>query len=251
MLPRAAYIVTGTEAGKREIVRFYSPDAERVRVVPFPVTPFALGETVIPASVVQQHDIDTPYLFFPAQFWPHKNHVALLHALKLLRERDSLNIEVVFCGSDKGNLAHVRQTAQELGLENHVRFLGFVTREELYALYRNAFALVYPSMFGPDNLPPLEAFAIGCPVIAACVSGAVEQMGDAALLFDPRREEEIASAVLRLHTEPALKNTLVEKGRERALRWKAQDYLREIMAMYDEFELYRRCWSREKEYTHH
>lgn len=249
MLPRAAYIVTGTEAGKREIVNFYSPDAERVRVVPFPATPFALDEMEIPATVVKKYGINKPYLFYPAQFWPHKNHIALLRALTLLRDRDSLDIEVVFCGSDKGNLAHVRQMARELGVESHVRFLGFVTREELYVLYRNAFALVYPSMFGPDNLPPLEAFAIGCPVIAAHVSGAVEQMDDASLLFDPRHEEEIASAVLRLHKEPALRKTLVEKGKGRASRWTAYDYVQEIMAIYDEFELYRRCWSREKKYA--
>jgi len=243
MIPRAAYILTGTEAGKREIVNFYSPDAERVKVVPFPVTPFALEEKDIPATILQKFAIGKTYLFYPAQFWPHKNHVILLHALKLLRESDSLDLEVVFCGSDKGNLSHVREVAKELGLVSHVRFLGFVTREELYALYRHAFALVYPSMFGPDNLPPLEAFAIGCPVVASNVAGAVEQLGDAALLIDPRQEKEIACAVLRLHQEPDLRETLVRRGKERVERWTARDYVREIMTLCDEFKTYRRCWN--------
>ena len=248
MIPRAAYTITGTEAGKREIIDFYGPNAERVRVVPFPATPFALEERDIPAAVLQKYGIDKPYLFYPAQFWPHKNHVALLQALKLLRERDSLDMEVVFCGSDKGNVAHVREVARELRLEQHVRFLGFITRDELYALYHHAFALVYPTMFGPDNLPPLEAFAIGCPVAASSVSGAVEQLGDAALLFDPRHEEEIVSAVLQLHREPELRETLVRRGKERAKQWTALDYVREVMALCDEFKAYRRCWSSREKY---
>ena len=242
MIPRAAYVITGTEAGKRQIIDFYRPDPERVRVVPFPVTPFALVGK-LPAASRNKPASAKPYLFYPAQFWPHKNHVALLHALKLLRERHELDLELVFCGSDKGNLSHVRKTARDLGVADQVRFLGFVSQDELYALYENAFALVYPSLFGPDNLPPLEAFAIGCPVIASNVAGAGEQLGDAALLVDPCREGEIAAAVLRLHQEPELGETLVRRGKERALRWTTHDYVREIMALCDEFKNYRRCWS--------
>jgi glycosyltransferase involved in cell wall biosynthesis len=243
MIPRASYVITGTKAGKRQIVQFYHPDENRVRVIPFPVTPFAFEMNELPTPLMDEHAIATPYLFYPAQFWPHKNHVALLHALKLLRTRHGLDMEVVFCGSDKGNLSHVRATARELGVDGRVRFLGFVAQEELYALYKNAFALVYPSMFGPDNLPPLEAFAIGCPVVASNVAGAVEQLGDAALLTDPRQEEEIVSAVLRLQQEPDLRETLIRRGKERAKGWTTRDYVREIMALCDEFKGYRRCWS--------
>lgn len=250
MISRAAYIIAGTEAGKRQIVDFYHPAEERVRVVPFPVSPFALKQQEQSAIVPDKYRIDGPYLFYPAQFWPHKNHVALLRALKILRNRYSLEMKVVFCGGDKGNLAYVKETARELGVEEHVRFLGFIAQEDLYSLYKNAFALVYPSMFGPDNLPPLEAFAIGCPVVTAKVAGAVEQFADAALLFDPRHEEEIAAAVFRLHGEAGLRETLICKGRERAGRWTVRDYVGEILAICDEFEPYRRCWSSKEEYVH-
>ena len=248
MIPRAAYVITGTEAGKRQIIDFYRPDPERVRVIPFPVTPFAV-EMGKRAPLPESPAGARPYLFYSAQFWPHKNHVALLHALKLLRSRQGLDLELAFCGSDKGNLSHVKRTARELGLEDRVRFLGFVSQDELYALYKNAFALVYPSLFGPDNLPPLEAFAIGCPVVAANVAGAAEQLGDAALLVDPCREEEIAGAVLRLHQEPQLRETLIQRGKARAARWTNHDYLREIVALCDEFKGYRRCWSSDEKHV--
>jgi glycosyltransferase involved in cell wall biosynthesis len=250
MIPRAAYIISGTEAGKQQIIDFYHPEPERVRVIPFPVSSFAREDR---ASANDRADADAaprPYLFYPAQFWPHKNHVVLLHALKLLREEYHLDLGLVFCGSDKGNLGYVEETARELGVAPYLQVLGFVTTEKLYALYQHAFALVYPSIFGPDNLPPLEAFAIGCPVIAAKVAGAAEQLGDAALLVDPLSEQEIASTVRRLGSEEGLRQSLVLKGRERVQRLSSQDYAGEVLKLCDEFTRYRRCWSRKEKYIH-
>lgn len=248
MIPRAAYVISGTEAGKRQIVDFYRAEGERVRVIPFPVAPFALREEAQRVNRWEPPAGHPPYLFYPAQFWPHKNHVTLLNALKLLKSTYALDIDLVLCGADKGNLAHVKETSRELGLEGKVRYLGFVPQAELYPLYRNAFALVYPSLFGPDNLPPLEAFAIGCPVIAAGVAGAVEQFGDAALLINPLSAEEIAQAVVHLHENREARLTFIEKGRERSRHCSAQKYLAQILALYDEFEQYRRCWSRKGDY---
>lgn len=250
MIPRAAYVISGTEAGKRQIIDFYRPDAERVRVIPFPIPPFALERKERGTDITAKYSLDKPYLFYPAQFWPHKNHVVLLRVLKVLRERHHLDMLVVFCGSDKGNLSYVKETARELGLEDHVRYLGFVPTDELYDLYRRAFALAFVSTFGPDNLPPVEAFAVGCPVIASNVAGAAEQLGDAALLIDPLSEEGVAGAVMRLRDEPEVRPALVRKGAERAQRLASRDYVRDIAALVDEFELYRRCWSRKNKYVH-
>ena len=115
-------------------------------------------------------------------------------------------------------------------------------QRELAVLYRRALALTYVSFFGPENLPPLEAFALGCPVIAADVPGAREQLGDSALLVDPTRPEEIAQAIRSLHRDPSLRQTLVERGRARAARWTALDFVRGVFAILDEFEAVRRCW---------
>ena len=92
--------------------------------------------------------------------------------------------DIVFVGADKGTQKHVMAEAEALGVARRVHTLGFVDRERLVALYQHAEALIYPSLFGPDNLPPLEAMALGCPVIAARVDGADEQIGDAGILVD-------------------------------------------------------------------
>ncbi len=123
-----------------------------------------------------------------------------------------------------------------------MRFLGFIAREDLLALYRNAMALVYPSFCGPENLPPLEAFAVGCVVLAVDVPGAREQLGDAALLVDPKDPVAIASAIRTLSEDSALRETLRQRGFARASRWTGKDYVKCVLSILDEFEAVRRCW---------
>ncbi len=250
MIPRAAYVICGTNEGKRQIINFYHPDQNRVRVIPFPIPSFAMEGSEASLGFASKYGLDKEYLFYPAQFWPHKNHIVLLRTLRLLREKHRLDMLLVFCGSDKGNLSYLKETARDWGIEDQIRFLGFVPTNDLFELYRRAFALTFVSTFGPDNLPPIEAFAIGCPVIASNGEGASEQLGDGALLVDPLSEEEIASAVQKLHEEPETRTSLIRKGKERARDIASRDYLREMVLIFDEFDRYRRCWSRKEKYVH-
>ena len=132
----------------------------------------------------------------------------------------------------------------DLGLSERVQFRGFVPLEELIYLYQNAFALAFLSFLGPDNFPPLEAFALMCPVIASKVSGAEEQMGDAALLFDPKDEVQLAAMIKKLHATPGLRETLIQRGLARAHQWTTNDYVHRMFDIAKEFEGIRRCWSR-------
>jgi len=248
-IPRAFTVIVGAEAGKAETVHFYRVPPERVKLIPHPTPGFALRASKNSSKeVLTKYHIPEGYLFYPAQFWPHKNHVGLLLAVSLLRERYDLNLPVVFVGSDQGNLQYVRRMMDELNLSGHVYFLGFVPQEDLVGLYRHAFALTYSTFFGPENLPPLEAFALGCPVIASNVSGAQEQLGDAALLVDPRDEEQIALAIKSLYENPSLRRTLVKRGLKRAASWTSEDFVTSVFAILDEFEPFRRCWTNTEPY---
>ena len=250
LLPRAACVITGTAAGKEEIVKYYQVRDELVQIVPFPVPHFALEPATPETAQAGVLDLPENYLFYPAQFWPHKNHIGLLLALRLLREKFGLDFHLVLTGADKGNLAYVQGKTRELGLTDRVTFLGFVSTGQLKQLYQRAFALVYPTFLGPDNLPPLEAFALGCPVVASNVSGAREQLGDAALLFEPKSPEAMASRVKELHDSPQKREELVRLGRERGLRWTAADYVERVFQIIDDFEPVRRCWSSRDPYVH-
>jgi len=244
-LRRASLIITGNEAGRAEIERFYQVPTERIKILPHPTPKFALN---MPSSdgkeVLDKYDIPNGYLFYPAQFWPHKNHANLLLSVRKLRDEFKLAFPVVFVGSDKGNQRYIKKLVDQLDLSTQVFFLGFIPSNDLVSIYRNAFALTYVTFFGPENLPPLEAFALGCPVIASNVPGAKEQLGEAAILVNPKNTREIAFAIKSLYDDSELRRTLIQRGFNRAIKWTGQDFVRGVFSMLDDFESIRHCWGR-------
>lgn len=236
-LPKATRIIVPNETAVAQVTRFYGVSDEACLVLGHPTPSFALDA---PDDERPAQPNRPSYLFYPAQFWPHKNHAAALDTLRELRSRGR-DLELVLVGSDKGQLGHVRRQARERGIEDAVRFSGFVSTDELVALYRGAHALLFLSRFSPENLPPLEAFALGCPAVVADIPGAREQYGDAALLVDWRDPAAVADAVETLD-EPDLRRELVERGRQRARAWTADDYVRGVLRFLDEFETERRLW---------
>jgi glycosyltransferase involved in cell wall biosynthesis len=245
VIRRAAIISVGTDVGKREVMNFYQAPEDRIHVLPFPTPKFALAGAPVDETVKQRIEarIGGDYVYYPAAFHPHKNHVTLVRALAVLRDRHGVIMHAAFSGGDWGNLAHVKEAVAKLGLEKQVHFMGFVSREELVALYRGARALVFLSLAGPDNIPPLEAFGLGCPAIVAEIPGAKEQMEGAAVLFPPTDENALAEAILKVHRDPALRNDLIARGRIRAAKFNSNDVGRETLRIIDGFEPVRRCWA--------
>jgi glycosyltransferase involved in cell wall biosynthesis len=248
-LQRATYIITPNEAGKKEIVSFYQVAEDRVRLIHHPTPTFALEAKPHPdpQGFLSRSGIDRDFLLYPAQLWPHKNHILLLLMLHIFRKKYDQNLQLVLTGSDRGNFPFLTHKIAQLGLQNQVVFAGFVSQPDLVALYQNAIALVYPSFFGPENFPPLEAFALGCPVIAAQIPGAKEQLGDAAILLDPTNPELWSEAVMRLQQDTGLRQSLIAEGTKRAFAFTPDDCAREMLNLFDEFALYRRTWPTSEE----
>lgn len=108
------------------------------------------------------------YILYPAQFWPHKRHILLLNAFKIVLETLP-NYRLILTGSDKGNLEYIRRSAYSLGVLDQIDFVGFVSECELGNLMKNASCIVFPSQLGPSNLPPLEAAKLGTPSLISNV----------------------------------------------------------------------------------
>jgi glycosyltransferase involved in cell wall biosynthesis len=242
-LQRAAYCVTGTGVGKKEIETLYQVPGSRIRVLPLPVPRFARNASPSTIDVRSRFGIDGEYVFYPAQFWAHKNHINLILALVWLKEQQNVRVSLVLTGSDHGNLSYVKQFVKDQGMTDRVVFPGFVSEEELIALYRQALALTFVTYFGPDNIPPLEAFALGCPVIASSVSGVEEQLGENVIHVDPSDPKSIAQAILQLHADQPLRSRLVAAGIERAGKWTSSHYIKGMFGLFDEFARVRRNWA--------
>ncbi len=243
-IPAATRVIVPNEVGRDQIVRLYAADPERVLCLPHSVPTFAAeagARPPLPRDAVDRLGVRAPYLLYPAQFWPHKNHLLLLEAIAELERDGGQPYELVLVGADKGSLEPVRAHAEALGIAERVKTLGFVQRHELVALYQHAHALTYASVFGPENLPPLEAMALGCAVIAAEVPGASLQLGDAAILVPTDDAAAVATAVRRLEDDGA-RAALVDRGRELAGARTPDAYVGGVLQFLDSFARVARAW---------
>lgn len=209
-------VAVDSEVGKKHLIDAYRISPDKVFVLPY------IAPRYIYDSADKQPDLPynlpDKYFFYPATFWLHKNHAALFAAITKLKSSYP-EIRLVLAGAKQNGYDDAVNQVEALGISENVIFLGYVPDNHMYELYRRARALVMPSFFGPTNIPQLEAFVAGCPVAVSRVYGVPAQVGDAALLFDPKSSDEIAEAMERLWTDDALCSCLTEKGKERARQW--------------------------------
>lgn len=237
-LMKASYIIIGNNTGKKQIQRYYNIDYEKIKTIPMPV-PSYLKHTIEDPAILSKYNLEKDkYLFYPAQFWAHKNHIRLLKVMKKLKEK---GFKMVFTGHDTGNMEYIKNKCNEFNLENEIIFAGFVTKEELVALYKNAFALTYSSYFGPDNIPPIEAMSLKCPVIAANIEGAEEQMQNCALFFDPKNEIDLINQIKKLENIN-FKSDLINRAEIFVKQYSLNNYVQNMMNIIDEFEPIKECW---------
>lgn len=156
------------------------------------------------------------FIFYPANHWQHKNHDALLQALKWLKTEKNLKINAVFTGYDVPNSYPLAQKISEYRLEEQILNAGYVSVEELAYLYLNAKLMVFPSLFEGFGIPVVEAMAAGCPVAASNVTSVPEIGGDAVEYFDPHVPESIAKAIECVWLDDTLRSRMIEKGRKSA-----------------------------------
>ncbi len=156
------------------------------------------------------------FVFYPANLWPHKNHLRLLDALAQLEDDE---IVLVLAGQDYGRLEQLEQRARSLGIERQLRHVGHHPAGTLAALYRRAEAMVYPSLHEGFGLPPLEAMGCGCPVASATNTSLAEVCGEDVVALDAEDVDSIAQAIARVTADSELRATLRERGLERAKRF--------------------------------
>jgi glycosyltransferase involved in cell wall biosynthesis len=231
---RARLVVAMTSWGRRDFVERYALPPDRVTVVP--------GGSVLreyPAPTPEDLDrlrarLELPesFLLYPAQTWPHKNHERLLEALARIREESGLTIPLVCPGKQTRHYRRIRELVEGLGLTDATSFPGFVSSLELRGLYELAAALVFPSRFEGWGLPVCEAFDAGLPVASSTATGLPDVVGDAGLLFDPDDLAEMAGQLQRLWTDAELRESLRERGRQRAAEFSIDHTARLFRAHY-------------------
>jgi glycosyltransferase involved in cell wall biosynthesis len=240
----ATLLLADSEVGKEDILHFYGPygvTPDKVKVLPYlPACYLAMEVSVSERQRVRTlYYLPERYLFYPAQFWPHKNHVRIVQALGLLKRERRVKVSVVFCGSYSEEIRErtfhkVMSLASQLGVEKQIHYLGYVPDEDMSGLYAEAVALVMPTFFGPTNIPILEAWAFGCPVLTSDIRGVREQVQDAGVLVDPCSVEALTDGMYQLWTDEHLACSLADLGRQRLASYTPDDYRRRLVAILQE-----------------
>jgi len=193
-LKRSRIVIAISEHARETLIERHGLDPERVRTIHLGLDHEGFRPDGRPRE---------PFLLYPANRWPHKNHARLLEAYALVR-RERPDLRLVLTGSGHDGWA----------VPEGVESRGRVSDAELVELYRSAACLVFPSLYEGFGLPPLEAMACGCPVAVARATSLPEVCGDAAEYFDPFSVDDMGAAILR-----ALSGDRVEKGLTQAARF--------------------------------
>lgn len=210
-------VIVQTKEGQKQVIDAYGMAAEKIHILPL-VAPGHIYATSPPAGFEERYCLPVKFLFYPAQFWEHKNHRNLLAAIAGLKN-DLPDLKLVLVGAKKNAYRSVLQQIEELGLISDVTILGYVPDEDIPELYRRARALIMPTYFGPSNIPPLEAAILGCPIAISNVSAMPEQLGNGALLFAPDSVTGISNCIRRLWTDDRLCSDLITEAKRRTSAW--------------------------------
>jgi len=179
-------------------------------------------------NVASRFKLARPFFLYVGNVYPHKNMIRLLDAVGMV----GANLVVV--SPRNFFLERLEREVVRRGLGRYVRILGFVSDTDLIDLYREAEALVFPSLSEGFGLPAIEAMALGCPVVLAKASSLPEVGGRAALYFDPLDPSSIAAALKEVLGNEALRRRLSEKGKRRAKKFSWEKMAKETLAVYEE-----------------
>ena len=189
--------------------------------------------------IAERYQVTYPFLLYAGRISPHKNVVRMIEAFSALKtelEKDQAypDLKLIIIGDDVSGNPDLRRTVIRSGVQNDVRFLGFVPIEVLRTFYDEAKIFVFPSLYEGFGLPPLEAMAHGTPVVTSNVSSLPEVVGNAAVLVHPENVFEIMRALHRVLLDQPLREKMKERSYRQAAKFSWEKSVRRIMNTYQE-----------------
>ena len=217
----AKIIFTDSKFSQSELSRHLKQDPEKFKVIY--LAGDHIGRIQADTKILTKNKLlKDEYIFMVGSQGPHKNLVAVRNALEFINS----DIKVVVAGAHYQKIFN-REIAREAA--KNIIALGYITDEELKALYLNALCFIFPSYYEGFGLPILEAMHCGCPVLCAQAASLPEVAGKAALFFDPLNARYIANAIDRFFSDPQLRNDLIQKGYQRAKEFSWQTTARNTL----------------------
>jgi glycosyltransferase involved in cell wall biosynthesis len=238
-LHRACCILSVSEATRRDLRRLFELPGEKIQVV-YNALDARLAQPP-PADeaerTLSRYSVQGPYLLYAGNVKPRKNIPRLIEAFALvreeLREHPQLHgLKLIIIGDELSKHPQLRHAVVKSRTQQDVRFLGFLSPQALSVFYSRAAAFVFPSLYEGFGLPPLEAMALGTPVVTSNVSALPEVLGDAAVYVNPENVFDISRGIRLALLDEKLRAQLKQRGLEQVKRFSWEESVRRVLEIY-------------------
>jgi glycosyltransferase involved in cell wall biosynthesis len=242
VLNNAARILAVSQFTKKDIQRLFKiPDA-KVEVVYNAIDErFREGHATEADRefIAERYQTNYPFILYAGRISPHKNVIRIIEAFSALKtelEKDGKlpDLKLIIIGDEVSRHPDLRRTVIKGGVQNDVRFLGFVPIEVLRTFYDVAKVFVFPSLYEGFGLPPLEAMAHGTPVVTSNTSSLPEVVGNGAVLVNPENVFEIMRALHRVLVDQPLREKMKRRSLEQSKRFSWESSARRVLQVYRE-----------------
>src|SRR5579863_4446309 len=242
VLAGATRIFAVSNFTRNEIEKLFEIPSERIEVVYNAIDERFLrghANTADRDLIARRYQVTYPFLLYAGRISPHKNVVRMIEAFSALkteleREQAYPDLKLIIIGDDLSGNPDLRRTVVRSGVQNDVRFLGFIPIEVLRTFYDAAKIFVFPSLYEGFGLPPLEAMAHGTPVVTSNVTSLPEVVGNAAVLVHPENVFEIMRALRRVLLDSGLRERMKERSYQQAAKFSWEKSVRRMMDVYRE-----------------
>ena len=240
-LKKAYKVIVDSKYGKNYAMQKYNLDAHKVEILKY-LPNIRINKENNFVDIKKKYNISNDYIYYPALMIGHKNHIYILRALKILKEKFDIKISAIFSGADRGNADYILEKAKEYDIAELIHYIGFAPNEEIPFLYQQSLSMVMPTYLGPTNIPPLEAFAYGVPVCYSDLPSFREQVGNAALFMDLSNPNSLVKHLISILNNHELVDKKIKNGINILSEWDEKSFYVKLKSIFTEFETIRESW---------
>lgn len=228
------YIISVSEFTKNTFVEKYKYDANRINVILSSVQD-RLKEypEENDSTILKGLDITDDFLFYPANFWKHKNHISLLVAFNMyIRNNKDSKLKLVLTGFSSESSVDWDETLEKMGLQNRVMLLGYVSNDVIAALMRKCRIMVFPSLYEGFGIPIVEAMACNATIACSNITAIPEVAGDCVFYFNPYKPEDIYEKIEFILNNPKEVDNKKKMYKEQLKKYSLNNYTNSIYSLF-------------------
>jgi glycosyltransferase involved in cell wall biosynthesis len=233
VIDMADAVIVSYEHIKKDIIQFFKKDPKKIHVRLLNMEDLWFSR-IDKEGVgdIDEYNLPSRFILFPAATWEHKNHIRLIEALHYLKTTKNIQVNLVCTGHQTNYFEHIEKKLYELGIENQVRFLGIVTDKALFSLYKKCDGVIVPTLYEAGSFPLMESILMEIPVICSSVTSLPETIGDTQFTFNPNDYVEIAEKIEQLLFDESYRQNNIENSKKQSVKLKNDNLAEAVNDVY-------------------